>query len=87
MRRLWALGKLWNSMQCYMQEDPENIDKIDKKLIEGIFKTNMSDVQFLKKKEDCDPSELKLDEKKSKALVRDLKSWSKASIIMKSESS
>ena len=83
MRRLWALGKLWNNVNDYMQLDAEDIDKIDRKLIEGIFKTNMSDVQFLKKREDQKPELMTLEKTKSN-LINDRQIFSKGS-YMKSE--
>ena len=49
--QLQTLGKLCNKIGEYKQmENGEELNEIDRKLIEGIFHTNMKDIKFLKQK-------------------------------------
>lgn len=51
MVQLQTLGKICNKLGEYKHlEDGEELNEIDKKLIEGVFHTNMKDVKFLKQK-------------------------------------
>lgn len=52
MVRLWALGKLWNKLKEYTDLDGMDLNAIDRKLIQGIYRTKMSDVKFLQRKAD-----------------------------------